>query len=37
MAVRAKSIVPKVGESDIDEPYIRQHDVVVLETLPIEG
>ena len=26
MAVRAKSIVPKVGEPDIDESYIRQQD-----------
>ena len=36
MAVRSKSIVPKVGEPDIDESYIRQQDVVVLETLLID-
>ena len=36
MAVRAKSIVPLVGEPDIDESYIRQQDVVVLETLLID-
>ena len=34
--MRAKSIVPKVGEPDIDESYIRQQDVVVLETLLID-
>ena len=36
MAVRPKSIVPKVGEPDIDESYIRQQDVVVLKTLLID-
>ena len=34
--MRAKSIVPKVGEPDIDESYIRQQDAVVLETLLID-
>lgn len=36
MATRPKSIVPIIGEPDIDESYIRQQDVVVLETLLID-
>ena len=36
MAIRPKSIVPKVGEPDIDESCIRQQDVVLLETLLID-
>ena len=31
-----RSIVPIIGESDIDESYIRQRDVVVLKTLLID-
>ena len=36
MAIRPKSIVPIVGEPDIDESYIRQQDVVLLKTLLID-
>ena len=36
MAIRPKSIVPIIGEPDIDESFIRQQDVVVLETLLID-
>ena len=36
MATRPKSIVPKVGEPDIDESYIRQQDAVLLKTLLID-
>ena len=36
MAIRPKSIVPIIGEPDIDESYIRQQDAVVLETLLID-
>ena len=36
MAGRPKSIVPKIGEPDIDESYIRQQDAFVLETLLID-
>ena len=36
MVIWPKSIVPKVGEPDIDESYIRQQDVVVLEMLLID-
>ena len=36
MTSRAKSIVPKIGEPDIDESYIRQRDAVLLETLLID-
>ena len=35
MAIRPKSIVPIIGEPDIDESYIRQQDDVVLKTLLI--
>ena len=31
-----RSIVPIIGESDIDESYIRQQDVVLLKTLLID-
>ena len=27
--IRPKSIMPKVGEPDIDESYIRQQDVIL--------
>ena len=36
MTSRVKSIVPKIGEPDIDESYIRQQDAVLLETLLID-
>ena len=36
MTISAKSIVPKSGEPDIDESYIRQCDAVLLETLLID-
>ena len=36
MTISAKSIVPKIGEPDIDESYIRQRDAVLLETLLID-
>ena len=36
MVTRPKSIVPIIGEPDIDESYIRQQDVVVLERLLID-
>ena len=36
MASRLKSIVPIIGEPDIDESYIRQQDDVVLERLLID-
>ena len=36
MAIRPKSIVPIIGEPDIDESYIRQQDVVLLTTLLID-
>ena len=36
MAIRPKSIVPIIGEPDIDESYIRQQDDVVLKTLLID-
>ena len=36
MASRPKSIVPIIGEPDIDESYIRQQDDVVLKTLLID-
>ena len=40
MAIRPKSIVPIIGEPDIDESYIRQQDfplfMLPLEFKPIE-
>ena len=36
MAMRPKSIVPIIGEPDIDESYIRQQDVSLLKTLLID-
>ena len=36
MAIRPKSIVPIIGEPDIDESYIRQQDVALLKTLLID-
>ena len=36
MATRPKSIVPIIGEPDIDESYIRQQDSVLLATLLID-
>ena len=36
MVTRPKSIVPIIGEPDIDESYIRQQDDVVLKTLLID-
>ena len=35
-AIQPKSIVPIIGEPDIDESYIRQQDVVLLTTLLID-
>ena len=41
VTVKPKTIVPIVGEPDIDESYIRQQDVAVFmlpfELKPIEG
>ena len=41
MAIRPKSIVPIIGEPDIDESYIRQQDAVLFmppfEFKPVEG
>ena len=35
MAIRPKSIVPIIGEPDIDESYIRQQDAVQAEKLQL--